>query len=258
MGSGLTFYTISPMLPRPVGLALALWLGLAPTAPTVASAARPLDTEDTGTTEQGRFELELGAEHAQGDGTHAWIATGALSFGVLANLEVRVESGALLLDEASAGTRRGLGDTLLGVKYRILDETPARPAGVLAAAVRLPTAGKGLGDDDVDVVALVGASKTFGPLTLTGNVAYQFALGDRDLDVWVLAASLELATTERLTVVAEVVDTEGVDRIGRSVLARAGVVYAVTESLRLDGAVGAGLTSEAPALSVRLGLTLGF
>src|SRR5262245_61508060 len=186
MGSGLTFYTISPMPPRVVvGLALALWLGL---APAVASAARPLDTEDTGTTEQGRFELELGAEHAQGDGTHAWIASGALSFGVLANFEVRVESSALLLHEASAGTHQGLGDTLVSVKDRILVETPAWPAVMLAAAVRLPTAGKGLGDEDVDVVALLGASKTFGPLTLTGNVAYQFALGDRDLDVWMLAA----------------------------------------------------------------------
>ncbi len=243
------------MPPRLAATALALLLAL---WPATAWAARPLDTEDTGTTEQGRFELELGAEHERGDGTQAWIATGVLSVGVLANLEVRVESRALLLDEVSEGDRGGLGDTLAGVKYRMLDETPARPAVLLAAAVRFPTGREGLGDDDLDVLALVGASKTFGPLTVTGNAVYRFTLRDRDLDVWGLAASLEFAATERLTLVAEVVYEEGVDQAGRSALARGGVVYAVTESLRLDAAVGAGLTSEAPDLSLRLGLTLAF
>jgi len=243
------------MPPRVAALALALWLGLVPAA---ASAARPLDTEDTATTEQGRFELELGAEHVQGDGAHAWIATGVLSFGVLANLEVRVESGALLHDEAAGGPRTGLGDTLVGVKYRLLDETGAWPAVLLASAVRFPTAGEGLGDDDVDVVALVGASKTFGPLTVTGNAVYRFVLRDRDLDVWGLAVSVELPATQRLTLVAEMVYADAVGQAGRSALARAGLVYALTNRLRLDSAVGTGLISGAPDLSVRLGLTLAF
>ena len=91
---------------------------------------------------------------------------------------------------------------------------------LLASAVRFPTAGEGLGDDDVDVVALVGASKTFGPVTVTGNASYRFALGNRDLDIWTLAASLELEATERLTLVAEVVHAEGVNRAGRVALIR--------------------------------------
>jgi hypothetical protein len=243
------------MPPRVAAMALALWLGFAPSA---ASAARPLDTEDTGTTEPGTFELELGGEYLGADGADAWIGSVVLSFGVLANLEVRVESGALLLDDASGGPRGGLTDTLIGVKYRLLDETSAWPAVLLASAVRFPTAGEGLGDDDVDVVALVGIGKTFGPLTVTANAAYRFALGDRDLDIWTLSASLELAATERLTLVAELFHAEGVDRFGRAVLVRGGVVYALTDSLRLDAAVAAGLTSEAPDLSLRLGLTLGF
>jgi hypothetical protein len=72
------------MPPRLAATALVLWLGFAPIA---ASATRPLDTEDTGTTEVGRFELELGVEHARAGDTQAWILTGVLSFGVLANLE---------------------------------------------------------------------------------------------------------------------------------------------------------------------------
>lgn len=243
------------MPPRLAATGLALALVLLPAA---ASATRPLDTEDTGTTEQGTFELELGAEYLRADGADAWIGSVVLGFGVLANLEARVESGALLLDDASGGARGGLGDTLIGVKYRLLDEASAWPAVLLASAVRFPTAGEGLGDDDVDVVALVGIGKTFGPLTVTGNAVYRFALGDRDLDIWTLSASLELAATERLTLVAELIHAEGVARLGRAVLARGGVVYALSDSLRLDAAVAAGLTSQAPDLSVRVGLTLGF
>jgi Putative MetA-pathway of phenol degradation len=132
----------------------------------VAWAARPLDTEDTGTTREGGVELELGAEYVHADRVHAGAATAVLSVGILEDLDIRAESAALFLDVAGEDARDGLGDTRVGVKYRLVDEAGARPAVALVTAVRLPTADPGLGDEDVDVQLLLAVGRTVGAATL--------------------------------------------------------------------------------------------
>lgn len=236
---------------------IALCLVLSPGA---AGAGRPLDTEDTGTVEAGKVELELGAESTRNPEDRTWALTGVLSVGVLPGLEVRAESALLLLDPDGQGTRGGLGDSLLGVKYRVLDETEARPAILAAVAVRFPTGDdkRGLGARGEDVQLLVVASKAFGPLTLTGNAGYTFVTSDRDADTWTLAGAAEYEVAKAWTLVGEVVGTLGARQAADTAVVRVGAVYAVRQGIRLDAAVGVGLGRESPDLSLRVGVTLGF
>jgi hypothetical protein len=120
-----------------------------------------------------------------------------LSFGVLPRLEGRFESALLLFEPEGERARGGLADSLVGFKYRALDETLTVPAVLGALTLRLPTGdeARGLGSSGVDVGLLIVLGKAFGPVTLMGNMGYTPSTGDRALDVWTLAGSLEYRAT---------------------------------------------------------------
>jgi hypothetical protein len=66
----------------------------------------------------------------------------------------------------------------------------------------------------------------------------------------------EYRVTQAWTLVSEVVSGVGDRREPDTAVVRAGAVYAVTERLRMDAAVAAGLTRGSPDVLVTVGLTL--
>jgi hypothetical protein len=188
--------------------------------------------------------------------------------GLLENLEVAV-AGTLALDDPTDGeTRVGLGDSLLVVKYRFLDEAPPWPALLARFALRLPTGDEasGLGEGDMGVQLLLAASRTLGPVILTGNVGYGIAPEGADTDAVFLGASIEWAAGGAWRLVGEIVgDIAVAADADDTALIRVGVTWDVFDAgdakslLRkatLAGAVGFGLTPASPDVSAILGLTL--
>jgi hypothetical protein len=86
---------------------------------------------------------------------------------------------------------------VLGLKYRVLDETAAYPAVLGRLTLRVPTgsASRGLGDDGVDIGVLLAVSKQLGPVTMTGNVGYT-AVTEGEREFVTLAASLKWPVPE--------------------------------------------------------------
>jgi Putative MetA-pathway of phenol degradation len=229
--------------------------------PGPAGAGRPLDTEDTGTVDPGAAQLELGGTFTRSDPVEAWLLLAKLALGVVPRLEASVQAAFLGLDVPGARGEAGLGDGNVRVKYRVLDETPSFPALLAAVDLRLPTgdAERGLGEDDVDVLALAVVSKSFGPVTLFGNGGYRFVLRDRDLDAWLLSGAIEYRATGALSLVGELVSELATTRArDEVVLLRAGLVYGLTDRVRLDGAVGFGLTRGSPDVTATVGMTVAF
>jgi hypothetical protein len=229
--------------------------------PGPADASRPLDTEDTGTVEPGTAQLELSGTFARGDSIDAWLVLAKLATGVVPRLEASVQASFLALDRPDARSEAGLSDTFVRVKYRLLEETPTLPALLAAVELRLPTgdAERGLGLDDIDVVPLAVASKNLGPVTVFGNAGYRFVLRDRVFDAWLLSAAIEYRATGTLSLVAELVsDLATTPARDDTVLVRAGLVYGLTDRLKLDGAVGFGLTRRSPDVTVTVGITVTF
>jgi Putative MetA-pathway of phenol degradation len=222
-----------------------------------AGAGRPLDTEDTGTVEPGKAEVELGGDFISGPEGRAWIARGVLAVGLFSKLEAQIQAAALALDPDGQPGRAGVGDTNLELKYRLIDEGLSIPAVLVALTLRLPTGdeGRGLGAPGVDVAPLLVASKTMGPVTVTWNGGYTFVTADRRRDVWNLNASAEYRVTNLWSLVGEVVSVLGAHRSPEAVL-RIGTIYAISERLRLDGAVAFGVTRASPDVFVRLGVTI--
>ena len=225
-----------------------------------AWAGRPLDTEDTGTVEPGKAELEASPSYAKNPDDNTWSTLGVFSFGILPRLEGRVELPLLLVEPEGEKSRAGVGDILLGGKLRVLDEKETVPALLGALTLRLPTGDdeRGLGSEDVDVGLLGVISKSVGPVTLFGNLGYTFVTRDSDLNFWTFNAALEYRATKAWSLVSEVVSAVGEAAAPDTAVLRIGSVYALTERIKLDGAVGFGMTKESPDVIVTVGVTVAF
>jgi hypothetical protein len=224
---------------------------------------RPLATEDTGTLEPGSVELEVSLDHERGgDGTESGAPGGpTVNVGLAPRLEVGAGTGFVVVDPDGAPASAGFGDTFLKVKYRLLDETPSRPAILAAVTTRLPTGDedRGLGEPGVDVQAIGVVGKTFGALTINVNGGYVFVTDDRARDHVFVGASAEYDVSEAWTILTEVVgELSTARRRDDEVVLRAGAIWAVTERVKLDAAVGVGVTRAAPDLLLSLGLTILF
>lgn len=151
--------------------AWAMVIALSALVSSPASAGRPLTTEDTGTLDPGKAEVELSVDYVRDGGAQSFLLPGGpgLNIGLFPQLEGTVATAFVILDTENESLRAGFGDSLVRLKYRLLDETPRLPA--LMAAARLPTGDedRGLDEKGVDVQPLAVASKTFGPVTLTIN-----------------------------------------------------------------------------------------
>ena len=226
--------------------------------PAPAWAGRPLDTEDTSTVEPGKAEVEISGDFAHNPEDRAWLAKGVLSLGVVPRLEVRIESMLLSLDPDDGRSHGGIGDSLVGLKYRLLDEGDAIPAVLGALTVRLPTGDedRGLGAEEVDVGVLAVVSKTFGLVTLTGNGGYTFVTRDRELEFWTLAASVEYRATAAWSLLGEIVSALPGHGGPEAAVLRAGTTYAVHPRVKLDVGVGFGVTRQSPDVLVTFGVTI--
>jgi hypothetical protein len=157
-------------------------------------------------------------------------------------------------------SRGGPGDSLVGAKYRLLDEEPHQPAVLLATAFRLPTgdADRGLGTGETAVLALLGISRTWGAFTVTANGAYEWSLTGRRQDTVFVGVSGERRIGPRWTLVGELVTILGIAERPNRYVARLGATWQLREYLRLDGAIAAGLERGTEDLIVTLGATFGF
>ncbi|TPW05361.1 MAG: hypothetical protein FD129_2780, partial [bacterium] len=97
-----------------------------------------------------------------------------------------------------------------------------------------------------------------GPVTLFGNLGYTFVTRDSDLNFWTFNAALEYRATKAWSLVSEVVSAVGEAAAPDTAVLRIGSVYALTERIKLDGAVGFGMTKESPDVIVTVGVTVAF
>ena len=227
---------------------------------TLADAGRPLDTEDTTVLDPGVAELEAGLELSRGDDGRALGGRLVAAVGVFPGLEARIEASVLASDPRGQSWRAGAGDSLIGLKYRLLADSSHAPAVLLAAAARLPTGDdtRGLGEGTPAVVALAAVSHRWGPLTLTANAGYVFEANGRADDAVLAGLAAERQLAFGWTLVGEVFALLGVWNAADQIVARVGAAWQLGRNLRLDGAVGTGLGSGNADLLFTVGATFRF
>ena len=260
--------------------------------PVAAAQQRPLMTQDPEPIGAGRILIEGGLDIAHDEqypvsglkGNLLSVPTIGLSFGISSIAELQID-GALYnrlnitsrdpnaplagLLTVSGDTTRDIGDATVGIKVRMLSETPGRPALSIRFATKLPNASNesGLGLDTTDFAMSLLGGKTVESIRVVGNIGVAI-LGDptdgnRQNDDLTYGFSLARAITQQAELVAEV--------NGRW-STRSGPAFPGTESrgllklgarfthgpLRLDAGVFVGLTSVDPTFGFTTGFTYVF
>jgi len=270
-------------------LALALFLlslGVLPV--TVLAQSRPLTTEDPETVPAGNILLEAGVDHAHdivypvsGLRGNLWrIGTFGVSFGVSSIAEIQLDGGLqdrLTITALEGGplanmldftppTTSAVMDAAIGAKVRFMSETASRPAMAVRFWTRLPNAGNesGLGMDTTDFHFGIAIGKTVQSIRVVANVGLGIlpdpVRGDRQNDVLDYGISVARALAPGVEVVGELNGRQntrsGTPPPGTDSRAMMRVGTRLTRGpVRIDGALGIGITERDPTWGFTGGVT---
>jgi len=183
--------------------ALALLLGTAARAP----AGPPFTTDDPAPVEFRHTELYLAAQAAHdAGGWQGAVPQLELNYGALPGLQLHLLAPLAWATAARAGTRCGIGDIELGVKYRFLTETDGRPQIGTFPMVTLPAGDqdRDLGAGETQVFLPLWLQKSSGPWTTYGGGGYRINPGADNRDWWLLGWLLQYQLLPDLAVGAEI------------------------------------------------------
>lgn len=173
-------------------IALASWLTAAP-----AQAGPPFVTDDPEPPSPGGWEINVPfiLERTPGE-TEMDVPLFDLNYG-LPNVQLKLEFPVEVVHEDSKGTAAGAGDSLLGVKWRFLNNDDLELQLGTYPQVLLPTGNhaRGLGDGGSAFVFPLLAQKNWGEWTLYGNVGYWWQTGPETRNYLYAGAVLERELT---------------------------------------------------------------
>jgi hypothetical protein len=140
----------------------------------------------------GYLETEVGVEFdREPDGASGFLAPVNAKIGLADRLQLNVAAGVV----RSPGRAAGLGDAVVGLKWRIGRTTPLLGDFALLPSLKIPTgsAGRGTGTDSTDVSLLAISSRKVGLVSLDLNAGYSRrsngAAAPRDATVWAVSSS---------------------------------------------------------------------
>lgn len=184
-------------------------LALAVLACAPASAIPPLVSGDVPTAEDGTYELFVGyVASDSGPVTTHLVPFWELVYGLTPRQELTVEAPFVVRDDED-GSSSGLGDVVLGTKYRFLG-APSADSGLSASLeVSLPTGDEdqGLGSGAANIDLRVRAGPAVGREILYFNVGRTWLGEDGDEqreDMWFLAGVWDHPLAERYRLLTEI------------------------------------------------------
>ena len=220
---------------------------------TVAQAAHPLITEDTGTQDQGRFQLELTTEHGYNDEDYAVEhdrnMTATFSWGARDNLDVIMTLPYQRVSSDASGdieTHSGRSDIGLDLKWRFFEKDDLSMA--LKPGVTFST-----GDETVGL----GAGKSAYSLYLVTSYeskpwAFHLHVGhlhngnvaDEREDIWHVSFG-GWREVGKLKIVGDIGTDANTDKEAGTdpAFMIVGVIYSVTDDFDLDAGIKKGLTN---------------
>lgn len=215
----------------------------APNRPTFSTTAETVQT--------GVFEIEYGFEAAAG---HQNI-NGLLKFGLVKNLELRFANNPFERDAGSSA----LGDSAVGLKYRLFRERGVLPTFSILYGATLPTAGDNLGADGLGHAAGALLSKDFGKHHVDFNEIAEWRsrshAGGFDRDYFT-ALAYSRALTNRLGITAEVSGFSRVNSVTPSTLIiLPALTYSFSSRLVLDAGSYFAARGELPRVTFFAGVT---
>jgi hypothetical protein len=224
-------------------------------------AGRPLVIDDADPADQGMFEFETGISYDKDGDTEHWHVPVVLTYGVLANLEVGIESGGRIAKEGSS-QEEDFSDLFIGAKWRFLQEKKWIPRMAIAPVVKIPTSSEEAGtsdgkiDSDLSLIASKQLGESVGMHVLAGYGWTAPLEKEDENDVLHYGLALDWQFLETVQWVGEIfAERELESDTNTAVLYNSGFRWSPIENLTIDFAAGSRLSDDGPDLIATAGLT---
>lgn len=230
---------------------LAAVLAISCASVPAARAGPPYRTDDPEPVEYQHWEVYgfSTATSVAGD-TSGTLPGIELNYGALPELQLHVIAPLAFDAPSGSGTKFGMGDTELGVKYRFVaeDSDGWRPQIGVFPLVELPTAnsGRGLGTGYTQFFLPLWVQKSFGAWTTYGGGGYWHNPGAGNRDYWFACWLLQRQVTDALAIGGELFHQTAATVGGSASTGfNLGAIYDFTDNYHLLVSAGRGLENAA-------------
>lgn len=240
-----------------------LWAGLALLS-EAAHAGAPFLTDDPNVVATGHYELLVFYQQTlSGDGRSGTLPGLELHYGPVERLELDLIAPLAFSTPRGERTQRGYGDTILGLKYSLLDEGEANPQIGFAPKLDLPTgnADRGLGSGGAALFLPIWIQRTRGDFRTYGGGGYWINRGSNNRNYWFAGLEAEYRFTTAWTLGAEVFYTTPQTSLSRSTTGfNVGGSYVFSPHDQVLYSLGRGLrnVSETNRISSYIGYQLSY
>jgi hypothetical protein len=230
----------------------------------LAQGGPPLLTDDPGTPGDGHSELNIAFTAEKFRQEIQWEAPLLdFNYGVGERIQLKVELPWIFRDETPGPSSSGLGNLLLGFKYRFLDKEPSAvdlsfyPQAefhIDAHSRRL-----GLREKELSVLFPIQVARDFGPIAV--NVELGYLLVEEGVDAWVWGLALGHDLGKEIEVLGEIHGESESGFHRAELLWNLGARIRLSELNSLLISAGRGIRGESwnePSLQTYLGLQFNF
>ncbi len=207
-------------------------------------AGPPLRTDDSKT--PGRRGWEINLSHNIERTTRQFLMESPLidiNYGLLENDQLKVEFPVLYVDPEDEKSHWGIGDLLIGYKYRFLDEDEIGFMASVYPQILTPIGneGLGLGSGSTELLLPVQVGKQFfdDKLFVYAELGYNIVLEESEANSWIYGVAVQWKVTDKWELMGEV---GGVlfpqDADPDDVFFNIGTKYDFSENVAFIGSVG--------------------
>jgi hypothetical protein len=231
----------------------------------VVFAARPLTTDDAGTVEKRKFQVETGFDFIRQDNhDKEYFPSLTLTYGLLERMDIGVGSAYLFVNPVEGKKVNGFSDTPLKVKYRFLDQKDWIPSFAASGTFKIPTASKskGIGSGKVDFnINTIFQWNLSERWQLYTNLGYTFIGEHQVKNEFNYSIAGQFALSDKWALVGEVFGLNNFNSNKRddAISGLVGIQYILlTDKLVLDAGVEVGMNKAAPDFRFTTGVTFFF
>ncbi len=171
-----------------------------------AQGGPPLIGDDPGTPGNGKWEINVSANYVQTDNaTSLDVPYLDINYGLGDHIQINYQGGLLFGKNNGQGWQNGWDDSLIGLKWRFLDQEDRGVDMSIYPQLGFNTTSSfahvGLNEAGATFYMPMEIARTFGPLELDGEVGFQYYEHDRDQ--WAGSIIIGYMITEHIELLAE-------------------------------------------------------
>jgi hypothetical protein len=233
--------------------------------PAFALAGPPMFTDDTGTPGDGRWEINVAfTVEKRSKETQYETPILDMNYGLGEDLQFKYEVPWLLLNEKGEGAKDGLGNSLIGLKWRFIDEADRGFSASVYPQLECNNPGsssdnRGLADNGTKLLFPVQLEKRLGAIGVTAEIGYTIVQYQKD--EWVFGLMLGYNISNRLQILGEIYGTALSEFEENEQVSNFGAVWKFNDTYSLLASVGRGIHSsddDEPEVLSFLGIQLNF